>query len=211
MEEDFMSTSLDYAKKLSDFLKSLMMISLFSMLFMIFCTHFRELDNICESLLLEAQSINLEHVKFSAFGAEVEGSFSKQQIASQLEMEGVDDPKTQEKVHEAVLGLKPDEADRLMYVGNLQGTCEFARPSPKTKRYIEIDHQLKKKGLVAVKPDQLTYELEKKHGEYLDQGFPISCYQMKLTDQGFNVKTALVKTLGRMFESNTTNPRLAMK
>jgi hypothetical protein len=47
-------------------------------------------------------------------------------------MKGVDDPKTQEKVHEAVLGLKPDEADRLMYVGNLQGTCEFARPSPKT-------------------------------------------------------------------------------
>jgi hypothetical protein len=88
MEEDFMSTSLDYAKKLSDFLKSLMMISLFSILFMIFCTHFRELDNICESLLLEAQSINLEHVKFSAFGAEVEGSFSKQQIASQLENEG---------------------------------------------------------------------------------------------------------------------------
>jgi hypothetical protein len=197
MEEDFMSTSLDYAKKLSDFLKSLMMISLFSMLFMIFCTHFRELD------------INLEHVKFSAFGAEVEGSFSKQQIASQLEMEGVDDPPR--KGARSRSGLKPDEADRLMYVGNLQGTCEFARPSPKTKRYIEIDHQLKKKGLVAIKPDQLTYELEKKHGEYLDQGFPISCYQMKLTDQGFNVKAALVKTLGRMFESNTTNPRLAMK
>ena len=41
-----MSLSLDTAKKFFDFLKSLMMISLFSLLFLIFCYHFRELNGV---------------------------------------------------------------------------------------------------------------------------------------------------------------------
>ena len=206
-----MPTIIDAAKKFFDFLKGLITVSLLSLLFLIFCAHFRELDGVYESLLSEAQSINLDHFKVAAFGAEVDGSFSQQQIASQLETEGVDDPAIQSKVQEAVLGLKPDEVDRLMYVGTLQGTCDFARPSPKTKRYMDIDRQLNKKGLVVFKSDPVTYEQVKKRGDDPENGLPTSCYDMTLTDQGFNVKTALVKTLGAMFKSNASNPRLAMK
>lgn len=206
-----MSLSLDNAKKFFDFLKGLMMIGLFSLLFLIFCSHFRELDTLCESLLSEARAINLDHVKFSAFGAEIDGSFSKQQIASQLEMEGVEDPTIPDMVHALVLNLKPDEADRLMYVGTLKASCEFTRPSANAKHYLEIDRQLNKKGLVEIKPDPVTYKLTKKDGDDPNNGLPISCYQMTLTAQGFNVKTALVKTLGMMFKSNANAPRLAMK
>jgi hypothetical protein len=210
-EEDVMSLSFDYAKKFFDFLKSLMAISVFLLLFLIFCFHYQELNHLCEAFLAEAQTINLDHVKFSAFGAEVDGSFSQQQIASQLETEGVDDPATQDKVSQVVLGLKPEEVDRLMYVGTLQASCDFTKPAPRTKRFIEVDRELRAKGLVAFKPDPVTYERLKQHGDDPDNGLPLSCYDMTLTDQGFNVKTALVKTLGTMFKSNANNPRLAMK
>ena len=210
-EEDVMSLSLDTAKKFFDFLKSLMMISLFSLLFLIFCYHFRELNGVYESLLSDAQSINLDHFKVSAFGAEVDGFFSQQQIAAQLETEGVDDPAIQDKVQEALRALKPDEVDRLMYVGTLANSCEFSRPSAKVKHYLEIDRQLNKIGLVENKPDPAAYKQVKKEGEDPENGLPISCYQMTLTEQGFNVKTALVKTLGAIFKSNSSTPRLAMK
>jgi hypothetical protein len=210
-EEDAMSLSLDYAKKFFDFLKSLMMISLFSLLFLIFCYHFRELDDVYESLLSSAQTLSLDHFKVAAFGAEVDGFFSQQQIASQLETEGVDDPAAQDKVQEALRNLKQEEVDRLMYVGTLPNSCEFSRPSTKVKRYLDIDRQLSKKGLVEINPDPVAYKQVKKDGEDPENGSPISCYQMTLTDQGFNVKTALVKTLGTMFKSNANTPRLAMK
>jgi hypothetical protein len=206
-----MSLTLDYAKKFFDFLKGLMMISLFSLLFLIFCYHFRELDKLCESLLTEAQSINLDHVKISAFGAEVDGSFSKQQIASQLESVGVDDPAIPEAVLKAVLNLLPDEAERLMYVGTLKASCEFTRPSMGAKRYLEIDRQLNEKGLVELKPDQAAYKLLKKDAEDPNNGLPVSCYQMTLTSKGFNVKTTLVKTMGTMLKGDENMPRLAMK
>jgi hypothetical protein len=148
---------------------------------------------------------------FRLLGAELDGSFSKQQIALQLETEGVDDSTIQDKVQEIVLGLKPDEVDRLMYVGTLQASCDFTRPSPKTKRYIETDRELNKKGLVIFKSDPVTYEKVKKHGEDPENGLPVSCYDMTVTDQGYNVKTALVKTLGTMFKGNSNNPHLAMK
>lgn len=206
-----MSMTLDYAKKFFDFLKGLMMISLFSLLFLIFCYHFRELDGLYKSLLSAAETMNLDHFKFSAFGAEVDGVFTQQRISSALETEKVDDPTTQDKVQAVVRNLNPDEFDRLMYVGTLGASCEFSRPSPETKRYLAIDRQLNKKHLVEIKPDPLTYEQIKKDAEDPDNGLPISCYQMTLTIEGFHVKTALVKTLGTMFKSNSNNPRLAMK
>lgn len=206
-----MAKALDNAKKFFDFLKGLMLISLFSLLFSIFCYHFKELDNLYDSLLSEAKSINFDHVKVSAFGAEFDGFLSNQQIATQLETEGVDDPTTQDMVQAVVLNLKPEEVDRLMYVGTLKASCEFTRPSAKAKRYLDIDRQLNKKGLVEIKPDLVAYEQVKKNAEDPDNGRPTSCYQMTLTDDGFNVKTALVKTLGTVFKNNANNPRLAMK
>ncbi|HUZ91014.1 MAG TPA: hypothetical protein VMU78_03820 [Methylocella sp.] len=110
-----MFLSLDCVKKFFDFLKSRMKISLFSLLFLIFCSHFRELDEVYESLLSSAQTLSFDHIKVAAFGAEVDGFFSQQQVALQLETEGVDDPAIQNKVQETLRNLKPEEVDRLMY------------------------------------------------------------------------------------------------
>ena len=91
-------------------------------------------------------------------------SSHQQQIASQLETEGVDDPAIQDKVQEALRALKPDEVDRLMYVGTLPNSCEFSRTSAKVKHYLEIDRQLNKTGLVEIKPDPAAYKQVKKDG-----------------------------------------------
>jgi len=75
-----------------------------------------------------------------------------------------------------------------MYVGTLANSCEFSRPSAKVKHYLEIDRQLNKIGLVENKPDPAAYKQVKKEGEDPENGLPISCYQMTLTEQGFNVR-----------------------
>jgi hypothetical protein len=209
-EEDVMAKALDNAKKFFDFLKGLMLISLFSLLFLIFCYHFQELNAVYESFLSTAKGMNPDHFKVSVFGAEVE-VFTQDQVASQLATEGVDDPAIQGKVQEILRKLNPDEVDRLMYVGTLPNSCEFSRPSANVKHYLEIDRGLNKIGLVEIKPDPAAYKQVKKDGEDPENGMPISCYQMTLTDDGFNVKTALVKTLGTMFKNNANDPRLAMK
>jgi len=205
-----MSQSLEYARKFFEFLKGFMMVSLFCLLFYIFCIHFNDLNKICDKFFSAAQAVNLDHLKASVFGVEIEGFFSKELIASQLAAEGVKDPKIQENVRQTILELRPGEVDRLMHVGNLEATCDFSRPTPKTRGYIEIDRLLNMKGLVSIRPDPVTYGLVKKRGEFADHGFVKSCYQMKLTTHGHNVKTALVKTLGTMFEVNAANPRVAM-
>lgn len=206
-----MSNALECAKKFFDFLKGLMMLSLFSLLFLIFCYHFAELDALYESLLAEARSLNIDHVKVSAFGGEIDGFFSKQQVATQLETEGVDDPTAQDIAHALVVNFKPEEVDRLMYVGTMGDSCEFSNPSTKTQGYMDTDRQLKKKGLVEFEPDVATYERVRKAGETRENGLPMSCYKMKLTIEGLNAKTALVKSLGTIFKSNANNPRIAMK
>jgi len=75
-------------------------------------------------------------------------------------------------VQEALRALKPDEVDRLMYVGTLANSCEFSRPSAKVKHYLEIDRQLNKIGLVENKPDPAAYKQVKKKGKIQKMACP---------------------------------------
>jgi hypothetical protein len=43
-------------------------------------------------------------------------------------------------------------------------------------------------------------------GKSLDNGYPRTCYDMTLTDDGYNVKTVLVKSLSAMFDKGRTAP-----
>ena len=70
-----------------------------------------------------------------------------------------------------------------MYVGQLKNLCEFDNPSTEMRNDVVFDYGLRDKGLtkIEVNPD----------------GYPRTCYDMTLTNDGYNVKTVLVKILRR--------------
>jgi hypothetical protein len=43
-------------------------------------------------------------------------------------------------------------------------------------------------------------------GKSLDNGYPRTCYDMTLTDDGYNVKTVLVKSLSATFDKERKTP-----
>ena len=91
--------------------------------------------------------------------------------------------------------------------------CEFAKPSTEMRNDVALDYELRDKGLtnIAVNPatlESVRAELAKMvaQGKSLDNGYPRSCYDMTLTDDGYNVKTVLVKSLSAMFDKGRTAP-----
>ena len=92
--------------------------------------------------------------------------------------------------------LDSKEFVRLMYVGQLKNLCAFENPSTEMHNDAALDYSM---GLVkiennAVTRDSVRAELTKvvAQGKTLDNGYPRTCYDMTLTDDGYNVKTALV-------------------
>ena len=78
---------------------------------------------------------------------------------------------------------------------------------------VALDYGLRDKGLtkIEVSPgtlDAVRAELEKMvaQGKSLDNGYPRTCYDMTLTDDGYNVKTVLVKTLSATFDKGQKAP-----
>ncbi|MDQ6702270.1 MAG: hypothetical protein M3Z96_03745 [Pseudomonadota bacterium] len=104
-------------------------------------------------------------------------------------------------------GLDGKEFIRLMYVGQLKNLCEFENPSTEMRNDAALDYELRDKGLtkIEVNPatlDSVRAELAKMvaQGKSLDNGYPRTCYDMTLTDDGYNVKTVLVKSLSATFD-----------
>jgi hypothetical protein len=147
---------------------------------------------------------------------EVEGvklSFDQGSVSSQLVPFKVS-PSDQAKVLETVHGLEPDQFERLMNVGQLFDLCDFEHPTTEMRRQSAVDYELKEKGLASITESRhLRDEVEEKikigeisSGKLSDIGYPRSCYFLRLTDVGFNTKTAIVSILSRAFD-----PRIAMK
>jgi len=104
-------------------------------------------------------------------------------------------------------GLNAKEFIRLMYVGQLKNLCEFENPSTEMRDDTALDYGLRDKGLTKIEASPATLqsvraELDhmKAQGKSLDNGYPRTCYDMTLTDDGYNVKTALVKHLSEAFD-----------
>ena len=110
-------------------------------------------------------------------------------------------------------GLDGKEFVRLMYVGQLKNLCEFENPSTEMRNDVALDYELRDKGLtnIAVNPvtlESVRAELAKTvaQGKSLDNGYPRTCYDMTLSDDGYNVKTVLVKSLSATFDEGRKAP-----
>jgi hypothetical protein len=104
-------------------------------------------------------------------------------------------------------GLDGKEFIRLMYVGQLKNLCEFENPSTEMRNDAALDYEMRDKGFVKIEDSPATLESVRAalaklvaQGKNLDNGHPRACYDMTLTDDGYNVKTVLVKTLSATFD-----------
>jgi hypothetical protein len=104
-------------------------------------------------------------------------------------------------------GLDGKEFVRLMYVGQLKNLCEFENPSTEMRDDVALDYEMRDKGFVGIETSPAMLESVRAElaqtvaqGKSLDNGYPRTCYDMTLTDDGYNVKTVLVKSLSGTFD-----------
>ncbi len=112
------------------------------------------------------------------------------------------------RIQAQIHGLDAKEFVRLMYVGQLKDLCEFETPSTEMRNDVALDYGLRDKGLTKIESnlkllDSVRAALAKKvaDGKTLDNGYPRTCYDMTLTDDGYNVKTALIHNLSLAFNA----------
>ena len=112
-----------------------------------------------------------------------------------------------------VHGLSAKEFVRLMYVGQLKNLCEFENPSTEMRNDVALDYRLRDKGLTKIEVNPATLESVRAElakivaqGKSLDNGYPLKCYDMTLTDDGYNVKTVLVDNLSEAFGDGRKAP-----
>jgi len=98
---------------------------------------------------------------------------------------------------------------RLMNVGLLRNVCRFEKPTADILSDNAIDKALEERKLVAldVRPELLErvrQDIKKQEaatGRPLEIGQPLLCYDIRLTNKGFDARTALVHSLAAGFES----------
>ncbi len=112
-----------------------------------------------------------------------------------------------------IQGLDGKEFIRLMYVGQLKNLCEFETPSTEMRDQVALDYELRDKGLTKIEVSPATLESVRAElakivaqGKSLDNGYPHTCYDMTLTDDGYNVKTVLVKSFSATFDKPRKAP-----
>jgi hypothetical protein len=110
-------------------------------------------------------------------------------------------------------GLDGREFVRLMYVGQLKNLCEFENPSTEMRNDVALDYELRDKGLTNIAVNLATLESVRAElakmvakGRSLDNSYPRTCYDMTLSDDGYNVKTVLVKSLSATFDKGRQVP-----
>ena len=165
------------------------------------------LVTVSQTLLQKAGSVTTIEIEGVKLG------FDQASVASQLVPFKVS-ASDQTKVLETLHGLEPDQFERLMNVGSLFDLCDFEHPTTEMRRQSAVDYELSEKGLTTISDSRhLRDEVEEKiklgeisSGKPSDIGYPRSCYYLRLTDTGFNTKTAVVSILSRAFD-----PRVAMK
>jgi len=169
---------------------------------------FMDFRSICEAsqkLLQRASSVTSLEV------ANIKMNFSPDTVSavfSDLKLDDVDAAQRRRAL-DLIHDLDPQEFLRLMYVGQLDGLCEFDHPTTQMRFDIATDHRLRDKQLVTIveSPDiweQTTqyFKQQETRGEGPEHGYPRHCYVMLLTPDGYNVKSALVGTFGGAFKGS---------
>jgi hypothetical protein len=172
---------------------------------------FMDFRSICEAsqkLLQRASSVTSLEV------ASIKMNFSPdtvETVFSDLKLDNDVDAAQKTRALDLIHDLDPQEFLRLMYVGQLDGLCEFDHPTTQMRFDVATDHRLSDKQLTKIvdSPDilaQTTQYLKQQadRGEVPEHGYPRNCYVMLLTPDGYNVKTALVGTFGSAFKGSAT-------
>jgi hypothetical protein len=209
LREGAMSRALDYIKAALQITFSLVVLA-------IILLNFRDLHLAVQRFLERTASVS----SIKVFGVEVDldeagvdralsAADAKRALFHVENLTGAEKRRVLELIH----GLDGKEFIRLMYVGQLKNLCEFEYPSTEMRDDVALDYELRDKGLTKIEVSPTTLEsvraeLEKMvaQGKSLDNGYPRTCYDMTLTDDGYNVKTVLVKTLSATFDKGRTAP-----
>lgn len=91
---------------------------------------------------------------------------------------------------------------RLMQVDAPLKSCIYPQGAPDTLQFVLTDFQLVNQKLARMKSDPTTFaDLRKSiaRGEKSDNGDPVSCYELELTELGRDVKSLLVTRLTTLF------------
>jgi hypothetical protein len=110
----------------------------------------------------------------------------------------------QSKLSRLAGDLGPREVDRLLHLpeldqknqGDLYVHCEFERSTARMRYYAAVDHGLAERALVAIVPRS---DVARKSEPTPDLGRALLCYQMELTDDGYDVKSLIVSEMTRFF------------
>jgi hypothetical protein len=196
--------------KALDYIKAALQIAFSIVVLAIILLNFRGLHLAVQKFLERAAQVS----SIKAFGIEVDmdaagvdRAFSRADANRALFGK---DPLTRaekSRVLALIHGLDGKEFVRLMYVGQLKNLCEFENPSSEMRSDVALDYELRDKGLTKIEVDPATLESVRAElaqmvaqGKSLNNGYPRTCYDMTLTDDGYNVKTALVRHLSEAFD-----------
>ena len=172
-----------------DYLKQSLYLVLICFLIGFVLLEFRNICSATEKLLNKVESVRSFEV------ASVKISFDSENVTaafSDLKMDGVD-PDKRSRALELIHDLNDTEFVRLMYVG--QPSCKYDAPADSKMRYdVATDYRLVELHLATMKPSPLPQTGNS------DNGHPLRCYVMQLTEDGANVKTALVGSFGAVFK-----------
>jgi translation initiation factor 1 (eIF-1/SUI1) len=200
--------------KILDSIKAALQIAFSLVVLAIVLLNFRGLHLAIQKFLERAASVSA----IKAFGVEIDMDATDRALSAAnakralFKVESLTDAEKR-RVLTLIHGLDRKEFIRLMYVGQLKNLCEFENPSTEMRSYVALDYEMRDKGLTKIEINPATLEsvraeLAKKvaQGKTLDNGYPRTCYDMTLTDDGYNVKTVLVKTLSGTFDEGQKAP-----
>jgi hypothetical protein len=122
---------------------------------------------------------------------------------------------SQSPVFPAIQKLDSKGVSRLMYVGQYYDNrppdlCEYKSANSKMDEYYAVDTKLRELSLAKMKESHEIFtrvrEKQAKAGKNWEIGDPVWCYEMTLTELGYNVKTALVYNIGKALDKTLKPP-----
>jgi hypothetical protein len=197
--------------KAFDWTKQSLYIGLVGFLMCILWVDFRSICNATQELLgragsltsLEIASVKINFDRDSVAFAFNELNRGGDRSAGDIPGFGDDEKR---RVLKVIASLDQPEFVRLMYVGQLAGLCEYKAPANSQMRYdVATDHRLVEMNLAEMidSPDLFAFTAQYVKAGHRDNGEPIRCYVMRLTADGYNVKTALVGNFGAAFKGSS--------
>jgi len=200
--------------KTLDYIKAALQIAFSLVVLAIILLNFRDLHLAVQKFLERAASVSAikvlgVEIDMDAADRALAAADAKRALFHVENLTGAEKRRVLELIH----GLDGKEFIRMMYVGQLKNLCEFENPSTEMRDDAALDYELRDKGLTKIDVNPATLESVRAElakmvaqGKSLDNGYPRTCYDMTFTDDGYNVKTVLVKSLGATFDEGRKAP-----